>query len=63
VYNPPSGIIASANQDPFPENYRYAVNGGFAPPYRAREIRTLLSAREKWKPEDMLGVQKDVYSD
>lgn len=63
VYNPESGIIASANQDPFPDNYRYAVNGGFAPPYRAREIRTLLSNREKWKPEEMLGVQKDVYSD
>jgi penicillin amidase len=62
VYNPPSGILASANQDPFPENYRYAVNGGFAPPYRAREIRTLLSGHDKWKPEEMLGVQKDVYS-
>jgi penicillin amidase len=62
VYNPPSGIIASANQDPFPENYGYAVNGGFAPPYRAREIRTLLSGHDKWKPEEMLGVQKDVYS-
>jgi penicillin G amidase len=63
VFNPQSGIIASANQDPFPDNYRYAVNGGFAPPFRAREIRTLLSRHEKWKPEDMLGVQKDVYSD
>ena len=63
VYNPPSGIIASANQDPFPPDYRYAVNGGFAPPYRAREIRTLLSNRDKWKPEEMLGVQKDVYSE
>jgi penicillin amidase len=63
VYNPQSGIIASANQDPFPANYRYAVNGGFAPPYRAREIRTLLSNRQEWKPEEMLGVQKDVYSD
>ncbi len=62
VYNPPSGIIASANQDPFPADYRYAVNGGFAPPYRAREIRTLLSRQEKWKPEEMLSVQKDVYS-
>ncbi len=63
VYNPPSGIIASANQNPFPENYRYAVNGGFAPPYRVSEIRTLLSRHEKWKPEEMLSVQKDVYSD
>jgi penicillin G amidase len=63
VYNPPSGIIASANQNPFPENYRYAVNGGFAPPYRVSEIRTLLTRHEKWKPEEMLSVQKDVYSD
>jgi len=63
VYNPPSGIIASANQDPFPVDYRYAVNGGFAPPYRAREIRALLAKRQQWKPEEMLSVQKDVYSD
>ena len=63
VFNPQSGIIASANQDPFPENYRYAVNGGFAPPFRAREIRTLLSRHDKWKPDEMLGIQKDVYSD
>ena len=62
VYNPQSGIIASANQDPFPADFRYAVNGGFAPPYRVREIRTLLSNREKWKPDEMLSVQKDVYS-
>jgi len=63
VFNPQSGIIVSANQNPFPENYRYTVSGVFAPPYRAREIRTLLSQHEKWKPEEMLGVQKDVYSD
>ncbi|MCU1336481.1 MAG: Penicillin amidase [Bryobacterales bacterium] len=62
VFNPESGMIVSANQNPFPENYPYVVNGGFAPPYRASEIRTLLSQHEKWKPEDMLGVQKDVYS-
>jgi penicillin amidase len=62
VFNPESGIIASANQNPFPEDYRYPVNGGFAPPYRTMEIRTLLSHREKWRPEEMLSVQKDVYS-
>ena len=62
AFNPESGIIASANQDPFPEGYGYAVNGGFAPPYRAMEIRTLLSQRSKWRAEEMLGVQKDVYS-
>ncbi len=62
AFNPQSGIIASANQNPFPEDYRYAVNGGFAPPYRAREIRTLLSQHDKWRVEEMLGIQKDAYS-
>ncbi len=36
VFNPPSGIIATSNQNPFPADYPYPVNGNFAPPYRAR---------------------------
>ena len=42
TFNPQCGMIVSANQNPFPDDYRYTVNGGFAPPYRAREIRALL---------------------
>jgi penicillin amidase len=61
-YNPPQGWIVTANQNPFPENYPYRVHGEFASPFRAREIRSLLTARDGWKPEDMLAVQKDVYS-
>ena len=38
------------------------MNGNFAPPYRAQQIRALLSARNGWTAEDMLAVQKDVYS-
>jgi penicillin amidase len=62
VYNPPSGMIVSANQNTFPENFAYPVNGNFAPPYRARQIRALLSAHNGWRAEDMLTVQKDIYS-
>jgi len=62
VFNPPSGIIVSANQDPFPADYPYPANGSFAPPYRARQIRDLLSARNGWQAGEMLTVQKDVYS-
>jgi len=62
TFNPQSGMIVSANQNPFPEDYRYTVKGGFAPPYRARGIRALLASRDKWQPAEMLGVQKDVYS-
>jgi penicillin amidase len=61
-YNPPGGIIATANQNPFPTNYQYPVNGNFAPPYRVNQIRARLSSRAKWRAEDMLAVQKDVYS-
>jgi penicillin G amidase len=61
-YNPPSGIIATANQNPFGANPRFPVNGNFAPRYRVDQIRTLLASRPKWKPEEMIRVQTDVYS-
>jgi len=61
-YNPPSGVIVTANQNPFPADYAYAVNGNFASHYRSRQIRNLLTARNGWRAEDMLTVQKDVYS-
>ena len=63
AFNPPRGMIVSANQDPFPPDYPYPVNGSFAPPARSREIFHLLSARNGWKARDMLAVQTDVYSE
>jgi penicillin amidase len=61
-YNPPQGWIVTANQNPFPENYPYRVHGNFASPYRSLEIRSLLTSHQAWKPDQMLAVQKDVYS-
>ena len=62
-YNPASGLIVTANQNPFPVDYAYTVNGNFASQYRSNQIRHLLSARKGWRAEEMLAVQKDVYSD
>jgi penicillin amidase len=62
VFNPPSGMIVTANQNPFPDHFPAPVNGNFAPPYRARQIRNLLSSKRRWRVADMLAVQKDVYS-
>jgi penicillin amidase len=62
TFNPPSGIIVTANQNPFPPDYPYRVSGDFAPVDRARQIRALLHARPKWSAAEMLAVQKDVYS-
>ncbi|HTB18664.1 MAG TPA: penicillin acylase family protein [Bryobacteraceae bacterium] len=61
-YNPPRGWIVTANQNPFPENYPFRVSGEFGAPYRSREIRDRLLSRTGWKPQDMLAVEKDVYS-
>jgi penicillin amidase len=61
-YNPPQGWIITANQNPFPKDYPYRVHGDFASPFRSLEIRSLLTARDGWKPDQMLAVQKDVYS-
>ncbi len=61
-YNPPRGWIVTANQNPFPENFPFRVSGDFGAPYRSGEIRDRLLARTGWKPQDMLAVQKDVYS-
>lgn len=62
AYNPPGGLIVTANQNPFPTNYKYTVTGRFASPHRSTQIHELLMARKDLKPGDMLKVQKDVYA-
>lgn len=63
AYNPPEGFIVTANQNPFPPDYPYHVNGRFASPYRSRQILDMLrSSGNKLNPEDGLRIQKDVYS-
>lgn len=60
--NPPRGIIVTANQNPFPPDYPYPVNGTFAPPSRSVQILERLSSRTGWTAADMLNVQTDIYS-
>lgn len=62
AYNPPGGLIVTANQNPFPPDYKYHVAGVFDSPYRAQQILDLLRATPKIAPADGLRVQKDVYS-
>jgi penicillin amidase len=62
AFNPPSGMIVSANENPFPPDFAYNINGNFAPNHRHRQIGHLLAARKEWKAVDLLAVQTDVYS-
>jgi penicillin G amidase len=61
-YNPASGLIVTANQNPFPDGYSYRVSGNFSAPYRSTQIYNLLSRRKGWRAQEMAAVQKDVYS-
>jgi len=62
AFNPPNGLIVTANQNPFPDEYEFPVQGNFATPYRSNQIRSMLQAKKQLKPEDNLRIQKDVYS-
>jgi penicillin amidase len=56
-------MIASANDNPFPADYPYAVSGNFSAPDRRDQILNLLRAGgSKLTPQDSLRIQKDVYS-
>lgn len=61
-YNPASGRIVTGNQNPFPANYPYAVDGNFAPHYRSNRIAEELDRKPKWTAAEMVKLQADIYS-
>jgi penicillin amidase len=63
VYNPPSGIIATANAKITPDGYPYQLATQWFPPYRtARIYEVLEEPRKKFSPGDMLALQTDITS-
>lgn len=63
VYNPPSGIIATANAKITPEGYPYLLATQWFPPYRTARIYQLLKSGKKFSPADMLAIQTDITSE
>ena len=63
VYDPPSGIIATANARVTPKDYPYTIAIEWSTPYRVQRIYKLLSANKKYTAEDMLAIQTDVVSE
>jgi penicillin amidase len=61
-YNPPSGIIVTANQRIVGDDYPYFLTHLWAQPYRARRIFDLLAAKPKLDTSDYRRIQGDVYS-
>ena len=62
LYNPPSGIIVTANQRIVGTDYPYFLTHQWAQPYRARRIFDLLNEKPKLSSEDFRRILGDVYS-
>ncbi len=64
VYNPPGGIIATANSKITPEGYPYLLATQWFPPYRTERIyKVLQQPGRKFSPADMLALQTDITSE
>lgn len=63
VYDPPSGIIGTANGKVTPEGYPYLISNEWSTPYRTQRIYKFLSAKKKFTTADMLALQMDAHSE
>ncbi|MBZ5614484.1 MAG: penicillin acylase family protein [Acidobacteriia bacterium] len=62
VYDPPSGILATANGRIAPDGYKYSISAEWEAPWRTDRIYRVLGSGKKLAPADMLALQMDVSS-
>jgi penicillin amidase len=62
AFNPPSGIIATANARTVGPGYKYFVSDRWAGPYRTERIYELLSNRTNLRVADCNAIQNDIVS-
>jgi len=62
VFDPPSGILATANSRVTPDGYPYLLTTQWAAPYRTERIYQLLGSGKEFSAADMLALQMDIYS-
>ena len=62
VYDPESGILASANGRITPDGYKYSISSEWEAPWRTDRIYRVLESGKKFAPADMLALQMDVSS-
>ncbi len=62
IYNPPAGIIATANSRITPSIYPYSISTGWEAPWRSARIYRVLRSGRRFSAADMLTLQLDIYS-
>jgi penicillin G amidase len=63
IYNPPSGIIGTANGRITPDNYPNSVSMEWEAPWRTERIYRVLESGRQFSMADMLALQNDVHSE
>jgi penicillin amidase len=63
IYNPPSGVIATANGRIAPDGYPYSISAHWEAPWRTERIYHVLESGRKFGAMDMLALQNDVHSE
>jgi penicillin G amidase len=63
IYNPPSGVIATANGRITPDDYPYSISAAWEAPWRTARIYHVLESGRKFASSDMLALQNDVQSE
>jgi penicillin G amidase len=63
IYNPSSGIIATANGRITPDGYPYSISAEWEAPWRTARIYHVLESGRKFAASDMLALENDVQSE
>ena len=63
IYNPPSGVIATANGRITPDNYPNSVSMEWEAPWRTARIYHVLESGRQFAAADMLALQTDIHSE
>lgn len=63
IYNPPSGIIATANGRITPDGYPHSISMEWEAPWRTARIYHVLESGRQFSAADMLALQTDVQSE
>lgn len=62
LYNPPDGMIVTANQRVVGKSYKHYLNNEWPAPYRAKRIKELLLAKQKHDADSFRDIQADVFN-
>jgi penicillin G amidase len=63
IYNPPSGVIATANGRITPDGYANSISAEWEAPWRTERIYHVLESGRKFTASDMLALENDVHSE